>query len=94
VAANAATVEPAVVVLSSTDTDAAPRLLAIRSGRPSPFTSLAARPLGELPATRSTRGANVTAVAPIAVVFSSTDSVPVLLATARSRPVAVNIVDR
>src|SRR4051794_35171044 len=57
----------------------------MRSGRPSPFTSAAATENGLVPAPKLVGPAKVGVVAPGAVVFSSTDTVPEpVLATRRS----------
>src|SRR5262249_581854 len=69
-------VAPAAVVFSSTDTVALPMLATSRSGRPSPLTSPTATELGWVPVGKVCWGAKDGVVAPAAVVFSSTDTVP------------------
>src|SRR5262249_35882777 len=78
-------VAPAAVVFSSTDTVALPLLATRRSGRPSPLTSPTATELGWVPVAKVCWAAKDGMVAPAAVVFSSTDTVPLtLLAPRRS----------
>src|SRR5258707_1052828 len=73
------------VVFSSTDTLLETALATSRSGRPSPFTSAAATETGPVPAAKLVAAAKLGTTAPGAVVFSSTDTLLVLLlATSRS----------
>src|SRR5262249_60314424 len=68
-------VAPGAVVFSSTDAVLEPKLARRRSGRPSPLTSAAATEYGLRPVAKVCWVAKEAAVAPGAVVFSSTDTV-------------------
>src|SRR5579863_8976167 len=70
-----AVVAPGAVVLRSTDTvPDGPKPPTIRSGRPSPLRSAAVTPVGVSPTANVCCASKVGAVAPGAVVFSSTDT--------------------
>src|SRR5271166_3871509 len=84
-AAKLGVVAPAAVVFSSTDTVPEYKLATMRSGRPSPFKSATATERGSTPVAKDCWAAKLGVVAPAAVVFSSTDTVPEYkLATMRS----------
>src|SRR4051794_14643018 len=76
---------PGGVVFSDTPTLNEPLFATRRSGRPSPLTSAAATASGPMPAGNATAAAKLGATAPVAVVFSNTDtSLELELATRRS----------
>ena len=68
-------VAPGAVVFSSTDTVSEPSLATMRSGWPSPLRSATATEIGIAAGGEGLLGGEGGAVAPGAVVFSSTDTV-------------------